>query len=178
MTSMTTHRRRAAAVLLAVGMTLSAVAAQADEPLRVTGDLTDLRTGTADPTDGASARVQEVQHADGSTVTLHVWGLDPVHAGHTLGVHVHVGPCVEGSGATAGPHFNIDVYNGVSPAEVSPETEVWLDISIRGDGVGHAVAQVPFHIPDGAAQSIVIHEQHTDHTGAAGARLACLGVPF
>lgn len=149
--------------------------ALAAPPTRASGPLTDL-SPAVNPTDGASARVHAVASASGTTVTLHVTGLDPAAAGTTLGAHVHVGPCVAGDGAAAGPHFNIDRYDGVVPPEVSPRTEVWLDITGNRNGVGHAVAHVPFHIPPGAAASVVIHALPTDDAGGAGARLACIGI--
>jgi Cu/Zn superoxide dismutase len=151
------------------------VAALAAPPTRNSGPLVDLQSAVANPTDGAWARVQAVAHGAGTTVTLHVDGLT-APAGTTLGAHVHTGPCVTDNGGAAGPHFNIDVSTGTVPAEISDRTEVWLDITATGDGIGHAVAQVPFQIPTGEAQSVVIHALPTDHVGAAGARLACLGI--
>ena len=136
-------------------------------PVRAGGALTDLQLTTLQPTDGAGARAQVTEHAGSSTVSLLVTGVDAAD-GTTFGAHVHVGNCVSGNGAAAGPHFNIG-------APASPTTEVWLDFTVRG-GVGSAVAQVPFLIPDGAAGSIVIHALPTDHTGAAGSRLACIGI--
>ena len=55
---------------------------------------------------------------------------------------------------------------------------MWLDFTIGVDGSGRSKALVPFEIPDGAAQSIVIHALPTDPNGVAGARLACIGVGF
>jgi hypothetical protein len=171
---MDTRRLRTTLGVTALAALLPA-AALAAPPTRSSGPLVDLQSAVANPTDGASARVQAVAHGAGTTVTLHVDGLT-APAGTTLGAHVHTGPCVADGGGAAGPHFNIDVSTGTVPAEVSDRTEVWLDITATGDGVGHAVAQVPFHIPAGEAQSVVIHALPTDHVGAAGARLACLGI--
>lgn len=150
-------------------LALSPGAALADTPVRVSGPLVDLQPASSNATDGAWARAQVTEHEAGSTVMLTLSGLGQAAAGATLGAHVHVGPCVAGNGAAAGPHFNI----GGAP---SPQTEVWLDFTIYGGGVASAVALVPFHIPNGGAASIVIHAQPTDPSGAAGPRLACLGV--
>jgi Cu/Zn superoxide dismutase len=142
------------------------------------GPLADLRPQTADPTDGASASVLAVRVAGRTVTILHLRGLDRSVAHRTFGAHVHVGPCVPGNGAAAGPHFNIDVYRGINPPEVSSRTEIWLDFTVTRHGTGHAVSLVPFAVPPGAAASIVVHELPTDPAGMAGPRLACIGVPF
>lgn len=146
------------------------LAAIAGTTVRSSGPLSDLQTTLDNPTDDARARAQVTEHAAGSTVTLVVMGLDTAAAGMTLGAHVHVGECVTGNGAAALGHY----YTGAGP--ISPQTEVWLDFKIRGDGVGRATAQVPFVIPEGGASAIVIHEHPTDPGGIAGGRLACIGI--
>jgi Cu/Zn superoxide dismutase len=172
---MKTTVRRWTLVFAAALAVSQAGTAMAASPTVAAGPLSDLQA-TVDPTDGATARVQVTQHAGGSTASLLVWGLDRAAAGTTYGAHVHSGDCVAGNGAAAGPHFNIDVYNGEPFPLVTTATEVWLDFTVRGDGTGSAVAQVPFAIPAGAASAVVIHALPTDATGAAGARLACLSV--
>jgi Cu/Zn superoxide dismutase len=156
-------------VALAAVVTLAGTAL-AGTTVRSAGPLTDLQTAVDNPTDGARARATVTEHAAGSTVTLVVRGLDPAAAGMTLGAHVHIGDCVAGNGAAALGHY----YTGDGP--ISPQTEVWLDFEIRGDGVGRATTQVPFVIPEGGASAIVIHEHPTDSGGLAGARLACIGI--
>lgn len=139
------------------------------------GPLSDLRPDT-DPTDGAAARLMIVRGLVVSIATLEVSGLDPAAAGHSYGAHVHTGPCVAGDGAAAGPHYNHDQATGREPARISAGTEVWLDITVDGNGRGHASTLVPFGVPtagDGIG-SIVVHEHPTDHAGMAGGRLACL----
>jgi Cu/Zn superoxide dismutase len=134
------------------------------------GVLSDLSPSTADPTDGASATALVVSHLDrGSLVVLRVAGLDSLAAGTTYGAHVHVGPCVAGDGAAAGPH-----YNTTGGTVIDPSTEVWLDFTVRSSGSALAVALVPFVVPAGGARSIVIHAMSTMPNGTAGARLACL----
>ena len=157
------------AVLLSLVVPMTA--AFAGTVVRVRGPLSDLQPAITNPTDGAAARVRVAEHESSTTVALTVVGLDAAFAGTTLGAHVHVGPCVHGSGSSAGAHYN-------TGAPASPTSEVWLDFTIRGDGVGSAVANVPFIIPEGGAASIVIHALETDHTGGAGMRLACIGVPL
>jgi Cu/Zn superoxide dismutase len=140
--------------------------------VHASGDLADLSPATDDPTDGASAAAIAVSRsAHGTVVALRVRGVDRSAVGTRFGAHVHVGPCVPGDGAAAGPH-----YNSVGGSVVDPTTEVWLDFTVRADGTAVAVAVVPFVVPPGGARSIVIHAIATMPNGAAGARLACL--PF
>ena len=162
---------------LAAGMVISPAAAaspsQSPSLVWTSGALTDLRPAVDDPTDGVAARVLAVR-AGGKTLTvLHLTGFDRALAGTTFGAHVHSGACVAGNGAIAGPHFNI---TGQPPTQVSPETEIWLDFTVKRGGKANAVSVVPFEVPVGAASSIVIHAMPTDMGGGAGARLACLPV--
>jgi Cu/Zn superoxide dismutase len=165
---------------LATALLLSLVPATPTHPhlVKVDGPLVDLRPQTTDPSDGASARVVAVRAAGRTVTILHLRRLDRSAAGRTFGAHVHAGPCVAGNGAAAGPHFNIDVHRGVNPPEVSSQTEIWLDFTVTRRGTGQAVSVVPFVVPSRAARSIVVHELPTDPAGAAGPRLACIGVPF
>ena len=158
-----------AVVLAAMG---TPAAAGGADHLVVKGPLVDLRPGVSDPTDGARARVVVKETAHGSVVSLQLGGLDRSAAGESFGAHVHVGPCVPGDGAAAGPHYN------ANPPQVDETTEVWLDFIVDRRGKAATVTHVPFVIPDGAAQSVVVHEHPTDPSGAAGARLACIGVAF
>ncbi len=174
-------RRTTTTAALAAGLALLApavpaqAAAEAPRVLRTAAVLTDLQPGQDDPTDGALARAAVVTGLGGATVAvLAVRGLDRAAAGRTFGTHVHVGPCVEGDGAAAGPHFNIEAHAGDGTPEVSPRTEVWLDVRATRWGTGVSVARVPFDIPEGAAASVVLHAQPTAEDGSAGARLACL----
>jgi Cu/Zn superoxide dismutase len=135
------------------------------------GALRDLAPSAANATDGASASLWAFAAGGRTTFVLVVRGLDPAAAGTTFGAHIHVGPCVVGNGAAAGPHYN----TGGPP---SPDTEVWLDFTVRAGGYGFSRATVPFTIEPGAAQSMVIHLLPTDEAGAAGGRQACLPVDF
>lgn len=178
---MVQHRVRAAALGAMVALTL-AVATPAGaggtghghdhgQVTRSSGTMSDLSPGTTDPTDGARARATAVSGHHGTKFVLKVRGLDRAAKGMMLGAHVHVGPCVVGDGAVAGPH-----YNSSGGATVDASTEVWLDITVGRHGTARATAKVPFVIPSGGARSIVIHAMPTAPSGAAGARLACL--PF
>ena len=116
------------------------------------------------------------QHAGSSTFVLVVSGVGATGVGNTYGAHLHTGACVAGNGAAAGPHYNQSTVEGVAPV-VSDQTEVWLDVTVGADGSGVAVAKVPF-VPAPGNRAVVLHAEHTDDHGTAGARLACLPVSW
>ena len=138
------------------------------------GELTDLRPATAEPLDGARAMAIMVG-LNSSRFTLLVTGIDESAAGRTFGAHLHLGPCVEGdySGAIGLAHYNTDVLASVTPPDISPQTEAWLDFEANSVGVGSIKVSVPF-IPEPGGRSIVIHANRTAPDGKAGDRLACL----
>jgi len=139
--------------------------------VNASGLLSDL-SPAANPTDGARAQVYAVAPGNGSTyVYLILTGLDPASAGSTFGAHVHVGQCVTGNGAAAGAHYNM----GGIP---SPQTEVWLDFTVRPGGFAVSQTVVPFEIPPHGAGAVVVHAMPTQPGGAAGARIACLPAQF
>ena len=182
------------AVLAAVGavglVSVAALAtaapaqAQATGPAKSTGSqavhlfqgpLRDLQPATSDPLDGAQARLLFVSHRGSSTFVLVVSGVGRDGVGHTYGAHLHTGACVAGNGAAAGPHYNQSTVNGVVPPVVNDQTEVWLDVTVGPGGSAVAVARVPF-VPSPGDRAVVLHAEHTDDHGTAGARLACLPV--
>lgn len=163
-----------AAIVALIALPATANAGDHGPVVRASGPLADLQTATAGPFDGASAAVQIVSSGSGSHTVLRVRGIEGAD-GETFGAHLHAGPCVPGDGAAALGHYNTDVLAGVTPAEISEDTEVWLDFTVD-DGAGTATASVPF-VPLPGARSVVVHALATDHhTGLAGARLACLPV--
>lgn len=177
MTTRKTVRRSLGALAVAALATIGAgtMPAAAYGHIDAEGWLSDLQPDTAQPTDGAWARVIAIPLEDETRFFLIVGGLDRDAAGTTLGAHIHVGPCVEGNGAAAGPHYN--TTGTTSPAD--EDHEVWLDFTIRSGGYAFSRTTVPFVIESGDAQSLVIHAMETEHgTGAAGARWACLPVDF
>ena len=173
----TIRRLAAAGAAAAFAVTFNAAAAGAAAPdtgvvRQFTAPLTDLQPGD-DPLDGATAQLIMIEHAGSTTFVLIVTGIDRDVAGTTYGAHLHVGPCVEGNGAAAGPHYN---STGQPPTEVSPDTEVWLDFTVTAGGTGVSVTTVPFVPAAGENRSVVIHAEPTSPTGGAGARQACLQV--
>jgi len=130
---------------------------------------------------GAHVEVLSLVDADGSSVSVQVRGLLP---NHVYGAHVHrygCGPLP----ADAGPHAQgvaDPVQPSVDPAYANPRNEIWLDLATDANGDARSHARVEWPIPPTGAGSIVLHE-HATHTGpgeagTAGARLACVSVPF
>lgn len=170
-------RKGVGALALATAATLAATTMPAGAYGHVDTEdgLTDFQPDTAEPTDGGWARLIALPLGDSTRFILIVGGLDGDAAGTTLGAHIHVGPCVEGNGPAAGPHYNTS--GETTPADT--DHEVWLDFTIRSSGYGVSRATVPFVIESGDAQSLVIHAMQTQEgTGVAGARWACIPVEF
>jgi len=164
-----------AAIVALTAVPASAFAADRGPVVRSSGAMADLQPATAGPFDTASAAFQLVASAKGSHGLLRVTGIGTSADGETFGAHLHAGPCVAGNGAAALGHYNTDVLAGVTPPEVSEDTEMWLDLTVD-DGAATATASVPF-VPLPGTRSVVVHALATDHhNGTAGARLACLPV--
>lgn len=175
MTSTSRHLLAAAAIVALAAAPAHATAPDRGPVVRSSGALADLQPTAAGPFDGATAAFQLVASARGSHAVLRVTGIGAEADGETFGAHLHLGPCVAGNGAAALGHYNTDVLAGVTPPEVSERTEVWLDLTVD-DGAATSTASVPF-VPLAGTRSVVVHALGTDHhTGAAGARLACLPV--
>jgi Cu/Zn superoxide dismutase len=171
------NARRTAIVQLAALMAIVAALttdATASPAHVFRGDLVDLSSATADPFGGASAHLVMTPNAHGTLFHLRLQGIDPAVAGHDYGAHLHVGPCVTGDGAAAGPHYNASTS---TPPLVSDQTEVWLDFTVTANGTGAADTTVPF-VPAPGTRSVVIHAEPTAANGTAGPRLVCLPVAW
>ncbi|MEJ7582581.1 MAG: superoxide dismutase family protein [Acidimicrobiales bacterium] len=161
-------------VAILATLTITAVGAAASGwMIQSSRDLTDLQTTELNATDGAHARMKAVRLSHGRTrVRLMVTGLDRLASGSRFGAHVHTGPCVEGDGVSAGPHYTV---TGSAPLS---EREVWLDFTVGRGGTARASATVDFVIPQGGARAIVVHAMPTAVDGTAGPRMACIPVDF
>jgi Cu-Zn family superoxide dismutase len=125
--------------------------------------------GTPNPVlEGARASVKAHAHGKhGTTVTLHVHGLEP---NREFGSHVHILGCNDNK---AGGHYRND-----PAAPASPQNEIWLDFVTDAHGNGSAKATVDWTFRPDGANAVIIHTDHTASSGAAGAKLACLDVDF
>ncbi|KAB7845046.1 superoxide dismutase family protein [Streptomyces mobaraensis NBRC 13819 = DSM 40847] len=132
--------------------------------------------------EGARVRVAErPAHGGRTRFVLRLQGLP---AGRTFGAHAHRRACGP-KPDDAGPHYqNVKdpVQPSVDPAYANPRNEVWLDLTTDAHGAARAETTVAWRVRPGEARSVVLHEHATDtragHAGTAGARLACVTVPF
>jgi len=126
---------------------------------------------------GGEVTVVQVADDDSTEVRLSVSGL---RADRSYGAHVHTGRC--GSlPADSGPHYQHrpdPVQPSTDPAYANPDNEVWLDLTTDTDGNGASSATQDWRFRAKEARSVVLHEEHTATGGQAGARLACVTVPF
>ncbi|MFI9238739.1 superoxide dismutase family protein [Streptomyces sp. NPDC053079] len=130
---------------------------------------------------GSRVSVVERTGRDGTQVELRVQG---VEANRTFGAHVHTQACGTVPDAS-GPHYqNLKdpKQPSTDPAYANARNEVWLDLTTDKDGDGGAESTVKWNFRTDEARSVVIHEHATEtapgHAGMAGARLACVDVPF
>jgi Cu/Zn superoxide dismutase len=148
---------------------------------------------TSGPFDVAKATIRVAVDGNRSTTfNIDLTKIDPSAEGKLLGSHLHTGPCVEGLGTSAGPHYNHDVVyrNKEWPvpgekiygytAEVSSSTEVWFDLIPDAAGVASDETKVQFVPRDlDGIMSVVVHVAPTNTdpllgtVGGAGARQAC-----
>lgn len=168
-----------AGLVLATSVVLLATPGGAADPrtVSVAGPLT-VYAVAGNPAAGVTAAVHEAVTGSGTTiVTLHLAGFAPSSSGQTFGAHAHTGPCGS-DGADAGPHYT---HPALLPS--LEEKEIWLDFTVNPAGQAHAKAIRAWTIepttaaPSGA-RSVVIHAMPTAPAGTAGARLACIDVPF
>ncbi|MER8072825.1 superoxide dismutase family protein [Streptomyces sp. NPDC094034] len=130
---------------------------------------------------GAHATVVERIGAGTTGVELAVHGLLP---NRVYGAHVHTKPCGRAP-EDAGPHYQHikDPHQpSTDPAYANAANEVWLDITTNVLGQAVAESTQDWRFRRGEARSVVIHDHGTmtgpGEAGTAGARLACLTVPF
>ncbi|MEV1168184.1 hypothetical protein [Nonomuraea sp. NPDC049784] len=118
---------------------------------------------------GAQASAAVESSGNKTRTSLVVEGMLP---NHRYGAHLHAKPC----GAKpddSGPHYQH--HRG----EISPTSEVWLDVTTNGDGAGRSSARNDWALdPADLPGSLVIHSQGTKtsgpEVGTAGTRVACL----
>ncbi|WP_230423436.1 superoxide dismutase family protein [Streptomyces radicis] len=124
--------------------------------------------------EGAEIMVHQRVIGGAMSVQVTVDGLVP---GRTYGTHVHLAPCGADPAAALGHYRNV-------PDVVTPENEVWLDLTADSSGTGRARAEQEWVFRAGEAASVVLHERGTSHghdghaPGDAGGRVACFSVPF
>ncbi|MEU0277806.1 superoxide dismutase family protein [Streptomyces sp. NPDC006195] len=130
---------------------------------------------------GAHITVVERAGARGTGIEIAVSGLLP---NRVYGAHVHTKPCGRVP-EDAGPHYQHvkDPHQpSTDPAYANAANEIWLDFISDARGRGVAESAHDWRFRRGEARSVVIHDHGTmtdpGEAGTAGARLACLTVPF
>jgi superoxide dismutase, Cu-Zn family len=140
------------------------------------GPLRDLQLATTDGVfDSAKARLKIAETADGTKYSIRVRGIEPSADGDLYHSHLHTGPCIEGDGAAAGPHYNSQAAAGQTVTEISSTTEVWFELVPDEDGVATwetSVLFVPTDFQTDQEMSVVIHSL------GSSAREACLPLDF
>ncbi|GHG73637.1 superoxide dismutase family protein [Streptomyces griseocarneus] len=131
----------------------------------------------------SGSRVTVISHPgdDRTRIELRLTG---IQANRTFGAHVHTQPCGSTPEAS-GPHYqNVKdpQQPSTDPKYANPRNEVWLDFTTDAHGDAHSSSTVEWRFRPGEARSVVIHDHATatdpGHAGTAGARLACVNVPF
>jgi Cu-Zn family superoxide dismutase len=112
----------------------------------------------------------------GMQLTLSVTGLPPNRA---FGSHLHKLAC---NNNKAGGHYqNMPFPDGGSandPTFANAANEAWLDFTTDATGAGSATTTVLWQPRAGEANAIMLHDMKTADGGVAGAKLACLNMPF
>jgi superoxide dismutase, Cu-Zn family len=156
---------------------LALSAATLTPPVHVAGELV-VHDPALAPVGSEASVLSWAKPGGGTFVLLHTKGLLPNRA---YGAHAHTKPCGPAA-ADSGPHFQHVQGGANDPAFANPDNEIWLDFTTNAHGSGIAIAQVDWTFTDRRAASVVIHAEHTHtdpgHAGTAGARLACITVPF
>ena len=133
--------------------------------------------GGANPATGIRGTASAVRVGDGGMrLTLTVTGLP---ASRMFGSHVHKLAC---SDTMAGGHYENDpapADAGANAAAYATATnEVWLDFTTDATGGATSTATETWVPRAGQANAIVVHDHMTAAGGVAGAKLACLPIPF
>jgi Cu-Zn family superoxide dismutase len=114
------------------------------------------------------------------TMSLSVAGLPPNRA---FGSHLHKLSC--GDPMKAGGHYENKPWptstTSSDPAYANPDNEAWLDFTTDVDGKAIVSTLVKWIPRVGEANAVIIHAMPTTllpKGGLAGAKLACLDIPF
>jgi superoxide dismutase, Cu-Zn family len=132
---------------------------------------------TPNPITAITGTVEAFDIGGGKTrFNLNVTGL-PMN--RSFGSHLHKLACADNK---AGGHYqNVIPGDGGAandPLIANAMNEVWLDFTTDATGKGTAVATVNWKPRAGEAKAIVIHDMTTGSGGAAGPKLACVGMSF
>lgn len=109
-------------------------------------------------------------------ITLEVSGLPPKTQ---FGSHLHKLPCAT---EKAGGHYQHNPAPtpelASTPEYANTKNEFWLDFTTDDAGAAKSTVSIAWPVRATEAQSIIIHEKFTDMNGKAGAKYACISMPF
>ncbi len=133
--------------------------------------------GRPNPAMGIMGSVDAFDAGGGKTrFKLTVSGLP---ANRPFGSHLHILACGDNK---AGGHYQHMMFpdggSATDPAFANVDNEVWLDFTTDAMGNGSAERTVNFRPRAGAAKGIMVHDMRTGDGGVAGAKLACVGMPW
>jgi Cu-Zn family superoxide dismutase len=134
--------------------------------------------GAANPIMATIAgKVDALAEAGGKMrLVLSVTGLPP---NRDFGSHLHKLACDNNK---AGGHYqNMPFPDGGSandPTYANAANEAWLDFTTDANGAGASQTIVNWVPRAGEAKAVVIHDMKTADGGVAGAKLACINIPF
>ena len=134
--------------------------------------LRDLQPSTSEPFDGAYASVTMISWGSGSYFSIRVRGVDQGRSGNVTAPTCTPDRAWPATARRPDRTTTSTCWPGVLPAEVSPDTEVWLDFELNSRGEGRSSTVVPF-VPTAGERAIVIHALPTSANGTAGAAI-CL----
>jgi Cu-Zn family superoxide dismutase len=132
--------------------------------------------GGTGPISTMSGTVQAYWSGTEMRVKLSVSGLPP---NRPFGSHVHKLACGD---MKAGGHYQDTPFpadsGATDPMYANAMNEVWLDFTTDAQGSATVETKVKWRPRAGEAKSVMIHDQMTMTGGTAGAKLACISVPF
>ncbi len=138
----------------------------------------ELAAGMENPATGIAGTVEVSEAGTGTLFKLAVTGLKGVS--REFGAHVHAGPCeVPTQGAGHYQHSARPPDAGATdPTWANNDNEVWLDFTTDAKGAAAAERTSTFKVDATRAKAVVIHTMKTGAGGAAGTKLACIGLAF
>jgi len=133
--------------------------------------------GGANPITGSMKGSAEA-FSSGSTMRLKLT-VSGLPANRPFGSHLHKLACAD---MKAGGHYQNMPFpadgSATDPTYANNMNEVWLDFVTDATGAATSEAIVNFLPRTGEAKAIMIHDTMTMSGGVAGAKLACINMPF
>jgi Cu-Zn family superoxide dismutase len=131
--------------------------------------------GTANPAANIAGTAKAVKDGAGMRIDLDYTGLPPNMA---FGSHIHKLDCATNM---AGGHYQnmpVPTDAGNDPMYANATNEVWMDFTADTAGKVKKSINSAFVPRAGEAKAIIVHAMSTATGGVAGAKLACLNMPF